>query len=62
MLFIFHNNIIKLNVFDKITPECAGSEEWKQTEIFNNHNIPLNCIGINLINTKYNAFSGDINI
>jgi hypothetical protein len=60
MLFVFHKNIIQLNGFDKIEPERQGNEEWNQTTIFKSRNIPLNVIGIYLVNTKYDTYSGDI--
>jgi hypothetical protein len=62
MFFIFHNNVIKMKAFDRIIPETPGSEEWKQTTIFNSRNIPLNVIGISLHNTKHDVYSGDINM
>lgn len=62
MLFIFHNNIIQMNAFDKILHESMYGEEWAQTHIYNIRNIPLNVIGIHIENTKYNTFSGDIGI
>lgn len=62
MLFIFHKNIVELNAFDPIEPEIAGSEEWKQTKVFTDRKIPLNVVGIYLVNLKHNTFSGDINI
>jgi len=63
MLFIFHNNIILKNAFNKIDiPDYIIQSEWVQTITFNARWINLNVIGINLENTKYNAFSGNINI
>jgi hypothetical protein len=62
MLFIFHHNVIQMNAFNKIKPETPTREEWKQTTIFNNRSIPLHVIGIHMINTKYNVYSGDINM
>jgi hypothetical protein len=61
MFFMFHNNVVKMKAFDTIIPESCSSE-WTQTIIFKSRNIPLNIIGISLQNTKYNGFSGDINI
>jgi hypothetical protein len=51
-----------MNAFDKIIPEGPGSEEWKQTAIFNKRGIPLNVIGVHLYNTKHRGYSGNINI
>lgn len=63
MLFIFHNNVIKKNAFDKIEDVTSIQQvESNQTEIYNNRNIPLNVIGIYLQNTKYNGCSGNINM
>jgi hypothetical protein len=62
MLYIFHKNIIELNAFDKIESEEPGGCEWKQTYRFNERKIPINLVGINLVNTKCNAYSGDINM
>jgi len=60
MFFIFHKNILQMGAFDKIKGDIYENE-WVQTNIYNQRKIPLNVIGINLENTKYNAFSGDIN-
>jgi hypothetical protein len=61
MFFIFHNNVIQLNAFDKI--HFDGQEhEWFHTEIFNSRKIALNVIGIHLVNEKHNGFSGHIHI
>jgi hypothetical protein len=63
MLYIFHKNIIQMNAFDKIDTNITDIQhEWMHTAIFNNRNIPLNVIGINLCFTKYNTFSGNINV
>lgn len=62
MLLLFHKQVVELNAFDPIEPEIGGSEEWKQTKIFTDRKIPLNVVGIYLVLTKYNTFSGDINI
>ena len=61
MFYIFHKNVIQKNAFNKII--FNGREiEWVHTQLFNNRNIPLNVIGIYLYLTKWNAFSGNINI
>jgi len=62
MLFIFHKKIIELNPFNKIDNESGEWPEWQQTRIFNSCKIPLNVIGIHLVNTRYNAFSGHLNM
>ena len=61
-IFIFHRNVIHLKAFNKIQEETPGYDEWKQAAIFNSRNIPMNVVGIYLEITKYNAFSGNINI
>jgi hypothetical protein len=61
-LFIFHRNVVHLKGFNKIQEETPGYEEWKQAAIFNSRNISMNVVGIYLEITKYNAFSGNINI
>jgi len=61
MLFIFHKNILQTNTFNKIKQAGYIENEWFQTAIFNNHNIHLNVIGYNLMNTKYGGFSGNTN-
>jgi len=61
-LFIFHQNIIHKNAFDNknINP-YPKQDEYKQTEIWTNRNIPLNVVGIYVEFTKYNVFSGNLN-
>ena len=64
MIYIFHKNIVEKNAFEKL-PISISSErqnEWLHTSVFNNRKIQLNVIGINLCFTKYNTFSGDINM
>lgn len=62
MLFIFHQNVIKKGAFDPIIYKNTVEHEWVQTSIWKKRNIPFNIIGINMQNTKYNAFSGHINM
>ena len=72
MLYIFHNNIIKQGAFKKLINEdsiqtkwfrsrVVRQNEWFHSQIFNERNIKLHVIGINLIFTKNNTYSGDIN-
>lgn len=72
MLYIFHNDIIKLGAFNKLKSEesvqtkwfhsrVIRQNEWFHSHVFNERNINLNVIGINLIFTKNNTYSGDIN-
>ena len=56
MLFLFHNNLKR--AFEPIQPEYDEGE-WQQALVFNQRNIPVHVIGINLENTKYNTFSGN---
>ena len=62
MIYIFHKNIVEKNAFEKITPlqhEC----ESEHTSLFNERQIQLNVIGINLCFTKNGGdFSGNINM
>jgi hypothetical protein len=63
MIFIFHKNIIQLNAFDKVESKIGQNQnEMTQTGVFNRRKIPLNVIGIHLVLTKYNNFSGHINM
>ena len=63
MLYIFHKNIIQNGAFDKIPQEPRPYEsEWFHSNIFSSRNIKMNVIGINLCNTKYMGYSGDINM
>lgn len=62
MLYIFHKNIIQNNAFEKIPESNIRQNEWLHTSIFNERGIKLNVIGINLCFTKYNNFSGNINM
>ena len=61
IIYIFHKNIVEKNAFEKITP-LQREAEWQHSSLFNERQIQLNVIGINLCLTKYNAFSGNINI
>jgi coatomer protein complex subunit alpha (xenin) len=61
ILYIFHKNIVEQNAFEKIYP-LDIEHEYAHTVILNYRDIPFNIIGINLCLTKYNAFSGDINM
>lgn len=61
MFFIFHHNVIKMGAFNKILYSDRETE-WNQTYVWKARNIQLNIIGIFLKNTKYNCFSGHLNI
>jgi hypothetical protein len=62
MLFIFHNNIVNMGAFNNNIIIYEKETEWTQTKVWKLRNINLNVIGIYLENTKYNAFSGNLNI
>ena len=62
MLYIFHKNIIQNNAFEKIPTSISCENEWGHTDVFNERKIRLNVIGINLCFTKYDCFSGNINM
>jgi hypothetical protein len=71
MLYIFHKNVVQNNIFDTIPPTMLTArwenvtphqDEWDHIKIFNERKIHINVIGINLCLTKYNAYSGDINM
>ena len=62
MLYIFNKNVVKKNAFDKIQKSIQIQNEWTHTMIFNERNIQLNVIGIDLCFTKCNTFSGNINM
>jgi hypothetical protein len=68
-LYIFDHGVIELGGFNKIVSkfeiydtfdEC-GEPEWKYSRLWQSRNINLNVIGINLLNEKHYAFSGDLN-
>jgi hypothetical protein len=66
-IYIFHNNVIKMGAFDKVNPveynnDIVKSNEWIQSRIWKNRNISFNVIGLNLLMTKYNCYSGNINM
>jgi hypothetical protein len=63
MFYVFHKNIIEKNGFDKLSPSAPTKQhEWVHSEIFNERHIKLNVISINLCFTRFNTFSGDINL
>ena len=62
MLYIFHKNIVQNNAFEPVSTLIEREHEWAHTLIFNERKIKLNVIGINVCLTKYNCFSGNINM
>lgn len=61
MLYIFHKKVVKRGAFKKLVYEEEKQNEWLHTRVFLHRDIPLNVIGINLIFTKNDTYSGDIN-
>lgn len=64
-LYIFSNNIINMGAFNKLSIEednIERQDEWVHTKIFNERKIPLKVIGINILLTGYNVYSGDLNL
>lgn len=59
MIYIFHNNIVQKNVFDKLENIHGCHHEWTHTAVFNKRNVNLNVIGIHLYFAKFKAFSGN---
>ena len=60
-IFIFHKNVIDNGAFDIFTNEDNLPEnETLHSKIWNDRNVPLNVIGINMVLTKYNTYSGHI--
>jgi len=64
MLYIFYKNSIQNGVFDKIPQMPPGmcEAEGEHSNMFSTRNIKMNVIGINLCNTKHQAYSRDINM
>jgi hypothetical protein len=73
-IYIFHHNIIDKNGFTTFDPDSvrhwfficgqyySHEHEWAHSNCWLSRNIPLNVVGLNLILTKLDAYSGDINI
>jgi hypothetical protein len=62
MIYIFHNNVIKLGGFESFPYRGIQEAETFQTHLWMSRNIDINVVGINALNTKYNYISGDINM
>jgi hypothetical protein len=67
MIYIFHHNIINLGAFEPFEILHSiwrgnAADESSQTNLWISRNINLNVIGINVLLTKYNCFSGNINM
>lgn len=54
--------LIHARFLNGIAIPLEPEQEWAHTCLFNKHKIQLNVIGINLCMTKYNTFSGNINM
>ena len=72
MLYIFHKKVVNRGAFNKLIHEdsmqtkwfhsrVTRQNEWFHTQVFDERNIKLNIIGINLIFTKNDTYSGNIN-
>jgi len=61
-IYIFHKNIVQNNAFETIPTFIEPENETIHTRVFNERNIRLNIIGINLYMTKHCSFSGNINM
>jgi hypothetical protein len=63
MIYLFHKTVVDLNGFDTLIHDLPLFEhESFHTMTFNKRNIRLNVIGINLCFTKYDTYSGHINM
>ena len=60
MIYIFHNNVVKLGGFESFPYTGIQEAETFQTNLWTSRKIGLNVVGINALNTKYNYRSGDI--
>ena len=63
-IYIFSNNIVNKGAFNKLPNEYDNvlQDEWFHTKIFNERHIPIKVVGINTLFTKYNVYSGDLNM
>lgn len=61
-LIIFHHTVIRNGGFELHDVDPKDMEEWAHTKHWESRNIPLNVIGLNILFTKYNAYSGHINM
>ena len=59
-IFMFHHTVI--NKFNSSLIPSSIEIEWDHTAYWNILNIPLNIIGINVLFTKYNWVSGDLDV
>ena len=60
MIYIFSKDVKNKGAFEPI-PNQDLQNESTHSYLWLSRNIGLNVIGINILNTKYNAYSGDIN-
>lgn len=62
-IYIFHHTVILNGGFESNSnDDPKGMEEWFHTNHWKSRNIPLHVIGLNVLFTKYNAYSGNINM
>jgi hypothetical protein len=60
MIYIFDKNVFKNGAFFKINNTKTRENEWFHTNVWQSRKIKLNVIGLHLIFTKNNTYSGDI--
>ena len=60
-IYLFTDTVIKMDAFD-LFHEDRHQSEWTFTYLLLSRNIPMNVIGINMVLTKYNTYSGHINM
>lgn len=61
-IYMFHNNVVRNNAFEKILVPFEPEYEWTHSNLFKERKIPLNVIGINACLIKHGVFSGHINM
>ena len=62
MMFLFHDSLIRKGAFESVHNQTEKEHEWFQTMVWRSRGIPLQVLGINVLNTKYQAYSGDLNL
>jgi hypothetical protein len=60
-IYMFTDTVIKMNAFEPFH-EDRHQSEWAFTYLLLSRNIPMNVIGIPMVLTKYNTYSGHINM
>jgi hypothetical protein len=64
IFYIFHQNVINIGAFDNDSyiDSLERHNEGTQKYIFDSRGIPQNVIGLHIEFTKYNVFSGHVNM